>query len=129
MITLDRVKGNPNRVAKMELRKYDGVTSAVIMGSEVIRFLIKEKVEKEQVRVNSLSRGEIEVFLSGTDMESADIEIYDVTGRRIKREIFEDLKSGYNEISLNANELSGGVYFYRLNTKANQYKGKIILIK
>ncbi|HAV92081.1 TPA: hypothetical protein DCW38_02745 [candidate division WOR-3 bacterium] len=76
-----------------------------------------------------MSKGLIEMTIEGDCGGNLEMEIYDVAGRRTMKETFENLQNGYNEISLNANELSGGVYFYRLNTKSNQYKGKIVLIK
>jgi hypothetical protein len=76
-----------------------------------------------------MSKGLIEMTIEGDCGGNLEMEIYDVAGRRTMKETFKNLKNGYNEIILNANELSGGVYFYRLNTRSNQYKGKIVLIK
>jgi hypothetical protein len=129
LITLDRVKGNPNRVAKMEIRKYDEVTNVSILGSAIVKMITEKKGIKEHVKIKTMSKGLIEMTIEGDCGGNLEMEIYDVAGRRTMKETFKNLKNGYNEIILNANELSGGVYFYRLNTKSNQYKGKIVLIK
>jgi len=131
LITLDRVKGNPNRIAQMEIRKYDEVTETSIMGNTIIKLVEgkKEKNGEEQFRIRNISKGIIQMTLSGGQEGSLEMEIYDVTGRRIKKETFINLKSGYNEMNMDANELSAGIYFYRVSTGSSQYKGKIVLIK
>ncbi|MDD3803489.1 MAG: alpha/beta fold hydrolase [bacterium] len=129
LITLDRVKGNPNRVAQMEIRKYDEVTNVSILGSAIVKMITEKKGIKEHVKIKTMSKGLIEMTIEGDCGGNLEMEIYDVAGRRTMKETFKNLQNGYNEIILNANELSGGVYFYRLNTKSNQYKGKIVLIK
>ncbi|HAF07220.1 TPA: hypothetical protein DCG82_02305, partial [candidate division WOR-3] len=129
LITLDRVKGNPNRIAKMEMRKYDEVTNASILGNAIIKMITEKKGIKEHVKIKTMSKGLIEMTIEGDCSENLEMEIYDVAGRRRMKETFKNLQNGYNKIILNANGLSSGVYFYRLNTKSNQYKGKILLIK
>ncbi|MGE3062065.1 MAG: T9SS type A sorting domain-containing protein [bacterium] len=45
------------------------------------------------------------------------------------KEAFKNLKNGYNEMSMDANELSAGIYFYKVSTGNSMYEGKITLIK
>lgn len=46
--------------------------------------------------------------------------VYDILGREVKKVISEDMKAGYYTIEFNASELSTGVYFYRIITKAKE---------
>jgi hypothetical protein len=48
-----------------------------------------------------------------------DIRLYDVTGREVKTLINENSKAGYYSFEFNANQLSSGIYFYRIISKSN----------
>jgi hypothetical protein len=47
-----------------------------------------------------------------------DIRLYDVTGREVKTLVNEISKAGYYTLEVNANQLSSGIYFYRIISKS-----------
>jgi photosystem II stability/assembly factor-like uncharacterized protein len=61
--------------------------------------------------------------------EFVSIKIYDVLGNEVKTLLEETKKAGYYTISLNANDLSSGIYFYKLSAGAYSATKKLILLK
>ena len=57
------------------------------------------------------------------------LKIYDITGREIKTLVNEIKKAGYYSITLNASELSTGIYFYRVQTGNFFQTKRMVLIK
>ncbi len=55
--------------------------------------------------------------------------LYDIIGNEVKTFIDENKKAGYYTISLNANDLSSGIYFYKLTSGNNSSTKKFILLK
>jgi photosystem II stability/assembly factor-like uncharacterized protein len=58
-----------------------------------------------------------------------ELEVYDVLGRKVKK-LFEGYKSaGLHYIDFNAEDLSSGVYFYKLKVNGKSLVNKMILVK
>ena len=57
------------------------------------------------------------------------IIIYDLIGREVQTLINKELEAGYHEISIDANNLTSGVYFYRVQSGDFIQTKKMILMK
>jgi hypothetical protein len=57
------------------------------------------------------------------------IKIYDLLGREVSELLNERLNAGSYEITMEAGNLSSGVYFYRINTSGFRDVKKMVLIK
>lgn len=57
------------------------------------------------------------------------IKLFDITGNEIRTLLNDYLSAGYHSIKLDGNQLSTGVYFYRLETKNFRSTKKLVLIK
>ncbi len=57
------------------------------------------------------------------------LTIYDVLGRAVQTLINQELKAGYHEINFNANDMAGGIYFYRIKAGNFTETKKLILLK
>ena len=69
------------------------------------------------------------VILSYSGPENVKIEIYNTLGQRIETLFNQKMKTGYHEVDFNANNLSSGIYFYKLNAGDFQDVKKMILIR
>jgi hypothetical protein len=61
--------------------------------------------------------------------EFVTLKIYDVLGNEVKTLIEENKKAGYYKINYSANDLSSGIYFYKLTAGENSSTRKFILLK
>ena len=61
--------------------------------------------------------------------EHVDIRIYNALGQYIKTIFNRHIKAGYYEVEFNSQNLSSGVYFYRIETTAWQDMKKMIMLK
>lgn len=57
------------------------------------------------------------------------LEIFDVLGRKVNEVFSKQLRQGVYEINFNADNLSTGIYFYRLSSEKQMQAKKFILIK
>jgi len=57
------------------------------------------------------------------------IKVYDVLGREVQTLVNERQNAGYHSVVFNAGNLSGGVYFYRLQAGTYQDTKKLLLLK
>jgi photosystem II stability/assembly factor-like uncharacterized protein len=57
------------------------------------------------------------------------LKIYGVLGNEVKSLVGENKKAGYYSVSLNANDLSSGIYFYKLTAGEYSSTKKFILLK
>ena len=57
------------------------------------------------------------------------LKVYDPLGREIAMLINEEVKPGVHEVTFHANELSSGVYYYRLSNGKNFITKKMLLLK
>lgn len=57
------------------------------------------------------------------------LDLYDITGREVKNIISGSYSAGYYNVKINAEDLSGGIYFYRLTAGTFTSAKKMILLK
>jgi len=57
------------------------------------------------------------------------LSVYDITGKEIIKLVNNTLKTGYYSIIFDANKLSSGIYFYRLNAGAFSQIKKMVILK
>lgn len=75
------------------------------------------------------TRGQVNLDINLGDSEQADIEVYDVLGRRVKQATY-DLQGGRLETQKDLSNLSSGTYFLRATGDNNeQYNTKITVTK
>lgn len=60
---------------------------------------------------------------------SVRLDLYDITGREVKNLISGNYSAGYYNVKFNADDLSGGVYFYRLTSGSFSLVKRMILLK
>jgi hypothetical protein len=57
------------------------------------------------------------------------IEIYNIIGQKIKTLLDKPMEAGYHQVEFNSQNLSSGIYFYRIEAGEFQDVKKMILIK
>ena len=57
------------------------------------------------------------------------INLFDILGREVKNLVNSNMDAGKYTIDLNASDLAGGVYFYRIETSEFSDTKKLMLIK
>jgi hypothetical protein len=70
---------------------------------------------------------QIKFYLS--DPNYVKIEVYNTLGKRIKTLLKKRLNAGHHEVIFNAQDLSTGIYFYRIQAGAFQDVKKMVLIR
>ena len=60
---------------------------------------------------------------------SVRLDLYDITGREVKNLLSGNYTAGYYNVKINAEDLSGGIYFYRLTAGSFTSAKKMILLK
>jgi len=70
---------------------------------------------------------EIKFYLH--DPNDVNLEVYNTLGKRIKTLLKKRLNAGHHEVIFNAQDLSSGIYFYRIHAGAFQDVKKMILIR
>lgn len=65
----------------------------------------------------------------GKSLPKTTLKIYDILGREITTLVNDYKKPGIYEVNFNANNLSSGIYIYKLRTGALSLVGKMILLK
>ncbi len=73
------------------------------------------------------SSTQIKFYLA--DPNYVNIEVYNTLGKRIKTLLKKPLNAGHHEVIFNAQNLSSGIYFYRIQAGAFQDVKKMILIR
>ncbi len=75
-------------------------------------------------------------FNSGTNISFSlkrgsrvQLNIYDIQGRLIKKILDKEFSDGVHTINFNFSELSGGIYFYRMQSGINFQTKKFVLVK
>ena len=108
---------------------YAVVAANVNIGEITVEFLQDEGLlELNNNFPNPFSRETIIPFSIPRAMH-VQITIYNTLGAPVRELLNEELPSGYYEIPFQANELSSGVYFYRLVTPDGTKTDKMILVK
>jgi hypothetical protein len=57
------------------------------------------------------------------------LRLYDILGREVQTLVNEYISAGYHEVVLNLNNLSTGVYFYRIEAGSFVNTKKLLLLK
>ena len=57
------------------------------------------------------------------------LTVYNLLGKEVTRIVDGEMPAGYHEISLDATDLSSGIYFYRLQTGDFVQTRKMVLLK
>ncbi len=57
------------------------------------------------------------------------VEVYDVMGRRVALLVNEAQAAGTHEAAFEGEELSSGMYFYRVTTQAKALLGTLLLVR
>lgn len=61
--------------------------------------------------------------------EKVMIEVFDLLGQKVKMILNEEMEKGEHKISFNANDLSSGIYFYRMITGETIVTKKMVLLR
>ncbi len=70
---------------------------------------------------------QIKIYLADPDF--VDIEVYNTLGKKIKTLLKKRLNAGHHEVIFNAQNLSSGIYFYKIQAGGFQDVKKMILIR
>ncbi|HEX7357039.1 MAG TPA: T9SS type A sorting domain-containing protein, partial [Ignavibacteriaceae bacterium] len=62
------------------------------------------------------------------DDTNVSIKLYDITGREVKELVNEKKQAGYYTIKLKADNLSSGIYFYRISTSSGYSETKKLML-
>jgi len=129
--------GNSNDTVRYYIRAVDivGNTSSDPVGAPTIYYSfianvagIDDSSDVPQVfwlSVNTLVKGTA-VFRFGIPEKcNLRLEVYDVTGRLVSAPLSGEYSKGYHNISFNPK--TKGIYFYRLNSKYGNRRGKIVI--
>jgi len=62
-------------------------------------------------------------------VETVTIEIYNIIGQNVKTLVNQSFPAGYHEVEFNGQNLSSGIYLYRIEAGKDQEVKKMVLIK
>jgi hypothetical protein len=86
----------------------------------------------DDINVNAFPNpfdNDVEIRLSSTVTQNAEISIYDLSGRKIKTLYSGDVQKGSSGFVWDASKAKAGIYIYSVKTKDNNIVGKLILTK
>lgn len=69
---------------------------------------------------------ELEITFYLPERSRIKLNIYDITGKEIKKLINQQLTPGNHSITFSGNELAGGIYFYSFTTDTRSISGKLV---
>lgn len=69
------------------------------------------------------------IFFSLEEPGTASVELYDVTGKMISLITVGYFSAGQNRVEFVADDLTSGVYYYRIITKTGSFTGKMVLMR
>ena len=91
------------------------------------------QITKIEFAVPDLNKNSEKIFSDNTEFDVSKSEIhlnvYDMLGRQVKTIVNSTLNAGYYEVTINANELSSGIYFYVLKTDGYTEMKKMLVVK
>lgn len=101
----------------------DGTSGNIVRKTINFSHVSIDEIESEDISIYpNPADNKINIELHDEQIESAQIEIIDTTGRSI----YINNTSSNNEISIDVSNLSKGIYFIKLNTEDRQYIQKFI---
>ncbi|MCK4524080.1 T9SS type A sorting domain-containing protein, partial [candidate division WOR-3 bacterium] len=136
IVSLDRVKGNPNRTVEIKLYEYDEVElegTGTIVNTMLKPFKPSKNITPFSVVNRGIQTGNYQLEVNLPNNAVVKIGIYDIMGREVNV-MTKELIKGKNILNIKKtdkhnNELSKGVYFIRVETDNNSYTGKLINLK
>lgn len=107
--------------------KYSDIVGIVVtdVKDEIIE---KLNFELDQNYPNPFN-GQTNISFSLNETEEITLEIYDLSGKKIYELLNKTLSEGKYSIKFDSNNLSSGIYFYKLSNLRNSISKKMILIK
>ncbi|MGE3062746.1 MAG: T9SS type A sorting domain-containing protein [bacterium] len=128
VVSIDRKRGNPNRVIEMGVYEFDEVGDVAETASKASIVLLTEKPKSiEQMKITSSTSGEVKIVLGNESMKIKNVKIIDVLGREIGYYSSNELK-GKKEIKIDS-RLKNGIYFVRIETSDGIITEKVNIIK
>lgn len=126
VISIDRKKGNPNRVAKVEVYEYESEGENVIAKTNKVKVIQPVNTITEPMKVNTTKEG-LKVRYESEREGEVEISVYDIRGSRIGN-MKTKVKVGRNEIVIGGLKKSG-IYFVRIRDGEKEETKKINVIK
>ena len=123
----DQIKGNGRIYYRLKQIDYDGSFTY----SKVISVSVENLplyYDLGQNYPNPFNNSTVISYQIPTD-EIVILKLYDVLGKEVKTFINEDKKAGYYTITFSADDLSSGIYFYKLTAGEHSSTKKLILLK
>ncbi len=136
IVSLDRVKGNPNRTIDIKVYEYDEKAEEETIGTAntmLTPFKPFENTTPFSVVNRGIQTGNYQLEVNLPNNSIVKIGIYDIMGREVNC-MTKELIKGKNILNIKKtdkhnNELSKGIYFIRIETDNNYYTGKLINLK
>jgi len=127
VISIDRKKGNPNRLSEISYRGYetDGTVSSASNG--VISVKKVEPVVAMKIKQIYTLNEQVEIRYTSNISGTVQVNVFDITGRNISKEEYR-VKNGVNNIKLNKG-LKTGVYFAIVSNGKESQTRKFAVVK
>ncbi len=129
VVSIDRKRGNPNRIADVLVYQYETEGEGIISALNKIKVFTQVNDDETKMKTKNLFSMREDVYVNYISTEAREIEImvYDVRGSKIinvKREV----KSGVNKVILNGINASG-IYFVKIKDGNSIQTKKINIIR
>ncbi|MDD3804508.1 MAG: T9SS type A sorting domain-containing protein [bacterium] len=132
-ITLDRLRGNPNRVAQIAIYEYEADTAeGTVAGNEkMLKLITKPQIPNmkyDYYLIPTFEYGNNIIRFSVAEQGEVTLNLFDVSGRCIDKMASGVFNSGIHTINL-PKTLSSGVYFVKMEAGGMTLIEKLIRIK
>jgi len=130
VISIDRVKGNSNRITTVNLYEYDdivGIVTASSRGTMAIKPIEQNSGYVYNLNMPNICKGSIKMRYTLPEKSETTLRMYDISGREVVNMKIESTV-GNNEFTTGKN-LSSGVYFYQFESEYGTERGKITYLK
>ena len=132
-LTVEAVaEANSIRLKEIELPAYH----TVILDLDGARVTSVEDMDQQRIESFKLGHNYPNPFNPTTTISyrlakagKVRLEVFDVTGRKVRTLVREKQPSGAYKVTFNAQALSSGLYIYRLRQNGNQRFGRMVLLK
>jgi hypothetical protein len=133
MITLDRLRGNPNRTAQIAIYEYetDSAEGTIAGDGKLKKLIFKPQMPNQQFEyylASGLEFGNGLIKFSLAEQGDVILNMYDVSGRCVANLATGVFNQGLHHISMPSN-LSSGVYFVKMETGDQTFIEKMVRIK
>jgi len=127
VISIDRKKGNPNRIAEVSYKGYETSGEVSVSSNNAISVnKIATTVAMKIKQIYTLNE-QVEIRYTSNISGTVQVNIFDITGRNISKEEYR-VKSGVNNIKLNKG-LKTGVYFAIVSNGKERQTRKFAVVK